>query len=495
MGMETEFERVVPGEWRRRTEFADLRVHMIGIGGTGMCGLAAVLLELGARLSGSDRTAFADMGRLVEGGARIEIGHRADLLDPLTDLVVYSAAIPPDNPELASARRRGIRAAKYAVVLGMVTRRRATMAVAGTHGKSTTSAMCAHILRVAGLDPSFVFGASSKQLGGNGALGTGRSFVVEACEYDRSFHQFTPSSAAILNIELDHVDCFPTVDDLLTAFAEFAKRVTPGGLIVCNDADDWAVKAARTGEAELQTFGFEESADWRASHLTADLGRYGFDVTFRDQPILATRLSIPGLHNVSNALAAIALTHDAGADAESIAEAVRTFEGVGRRLVYRGIFDGITVLDDYAHHPTEIRVTIQAARDHYGPKRMWVVFQPHQVSRMKAFLQEFAVALTSADQVVVPDVYGARDVVGADANAVEADRGTGEADSCETGSPAELVSRIRAAGGSAAYVPSLHAVTEHVATRVNQGDLVLVMGAGDVWKVADGLVERFCESN
>jgi UDP-N-acetylmuramate--alanine ligase len=452
---------------------------MIGIGGSGMSAAGALLLKLGARVSGSDAVDFEGLGGLVSAGARVSVGHRAEQLDPRTELVVISAAIPESNPELAAARRRGLPVMKYAELLGAVMGHRRGVAIAGTHGKSTTTAMCAHLFRESGLSPSFIIGARSDQLGGNGDVGSGPDLIVESCEYDRSFLHLRPVSAAILNIEPDHLDCYGVFERIVEAFADFAGNVKPDGLLVCSAEDRWAVEAAKAAKARVQTFGFESGADWRAVNLTSDRGRYAFDVHLNGRPVLSARLSIPGRYNVGNALAAVALTCYAGGDPDAIAPALETFSGIRRRMTWRGEGGGVTVVDDYAHHPTEIRVTIEAVRYRYQPKRTWVVFQPHQYSRTRFFIDEFAGSFTGVDEVIVPDVYGAREVDTA----------------AEPVGSEELVSRICKKGGRARYLPTLEASAEHVARHVAEGDLVVTMGAGDVWKVADELVERICGSD
>lgn len=453
----------------------ELRVHLIGIGGSGMSGAAAMLMELGAKVTGSDLTAFDGMGSLVSRGATVAIGRQDRQVSDDVNLVVASAAVPESNDELSSARARGVRVLKYSELVGLLMRtRRRGVAVAGTHGKSTTTAMCAFLCREAGLDPSFLIGARSGQLGGNTGVGAGLPFIVEACEFDRSFLHFTPESAAILNIEPDHLDCYRDLDEIVEAFSEFAARVEPDGLLVYNADDPRARRAAGAAAAGGQTFGFEAGADWRALNLREDHGCYSFVVQFRGSTVVSTRLAIAGRHNVANALAAIALAYHAGADVECIAEALPRFVGVNRRLTWRGAGRGVTIVDDYAHHPTEVRVTLDAARACYAPRRLWVVFQPHQYSRTQRLMDDFAVAFGAADEVIVPDVYGARETDG---------HGAGSR---------ELVLRLCHAGAKARYIPLLADAADQVARGVEAGDLVLTMGAGDVWKVADELVERIC---
>lgn len=463
------------------TDLNQLRTHFIGVGGSGMCGAAAMLLQLGARVTGSDHVAFEGMGPLVEAGARIAVGHRETHLDPGVDLAVVSAAIPETNPELTFARKHQIPVLKYAELVGILMQLHAQgVAIAGTHGKSTTTALCTHLCGRAGLIPSFLVGARSRQLGGSSHVGDGRLFIVEACEFNRSFLQLFPQSAAVLNIEPDHLDCYRDLDAIVEAFTAFARQVAPEGLIVCNGEDPLARRAVADAAADVETFGFSEPADWRAEELACDQGCYEFRVWYRGLPFLQSRLSIPGRHNVSNALAAIALAHHQGVDAAAMTAALPAFEGVQRRMTCRGRGHGVTIVDDYAHHPTEVRVTIEAARRHYEPRRMWVVFQPHQNARTRHFLDQFADSFELADEVVVPDVYGARE--------------NDEHGAHWCGS-AELVSRMCRRGVRATYLSTLSAAAEHVIRHALDGDLVVTMGAGDVWKVADELVARFCGPN
>ena len=459
-------------------KFDGVRTHLIGIGGSGMSGAAGLLLGLGARVAGSDAKPFEGIGALVQAGARVSVGHSADMLDPRTELVVASAAIPETNPELIEARKRNLTVVKYAEFVGMLMKALGKgVAVAGTHGKSTTTAMCVHLFREAGLDPSFLVGAKSKQLGGSSGLGKGAHFVVESCEYDRSFLHLAPESAVILNIETDHLDCYKDINDIRDAFGAFARNVPAEGLLVCNGDDPRAAEAARFGFAKVETFGFSHGNTWQATNLCSNRGCFSFDVKAFGKMLFSTRTSVPGRHNVANALAAIALAHHAGAAPDSLARALPGFSGIDRRLSWCGEGRGVTVIDDYAHHPTEIKVSIAAARSQYEPRRTWVVFQPHQHSRTRLLMDEFATSFADADEVIVPDVFDARGA-----------RGEGEINGS-----AELVNQIRRRGGRVRHLPNLADVTDHLTKHVAAGDLVLTMGAGDIWKVADELVERIRE--
>lgn len=455
--------------------YAARRVHLIGIGGCGMGGLAGVLLRCGAIVSGSDLEESKGFGRLEELGAAIRIGQAPINIPTDCDFVVYSAAIKEDNPELAEARRRGLRCFKYAEMLGQVMRLRTGIAVAGTHGKSTTAAMLAFILRQAKADPTFVIGAEVEQLAGGSGVGDGPHFVVEACEYDRSFLNLSPKCAVILNIEEDHLDCFDGLPAIIEAFGAFASLVAPDGVVVANGEDRTVAQAVRAAGASVETFGFGEGMFWRAVNIEHTRGCYAFDV-YRDGAFFlrASMDNLPGRHQVSNALVATALAHHAGVETESIADSLSRFAGADRRLTERGEIGGILLLDDYGHHPTEIQVTLRAVREHYPGRRLWVIFQPHQHSRTRFLLDDFAQSFGLVDRLLVPDIYFVRDS--------EAERNT----ICSS----NLVDCVRANGGDALYLPTGEQIVEHILAHAESGDAVMTMGAGDVWKIGDELVRR-----
>jgi UDP-N-acetylmuramate--alanine ligase len=451
-----------------------LRVYMVGIGGSGMCGLAAMLLRNGAIVSGSDRAECSATLRLGEAGANVNIGQRPGNLPEKLDVVVASAAIKESNPELIEARRRGLEVVKYAAMLGRIMRQYKGIAIAGTHGKSTTTALTAYILKHAGLDPSFVVGATAGQLGGGSGAGGGEHFIAEACEYDHSFLNLAPRYAAILNIEEDHLDCYADLDEIIEAFAAFCSLVPADGLIVANNEDRAVAAATATVRASVERFGFDSKADWWADNLEVDHGRFTFDLMHGNGSLGRMRLRLAGRHNVANALAASAIACHCGVQPEALAEALAGFEGTHRRMTVRGQVNGATVVDDYAHHPTAVQVTLKAIRQVFEPKRMWVVFQPHQHSRTRMLLNDFARSFGQADTVIIPDIYFVRD---------------SEQERSLIGSR-DLVERIRANGGEALYLPELSEAAEYVRKGVAPGDVVVTMGAGDVWKVADELVQR-----
>lgn len=455
--------------------YAARRIHLIGVGGSGMSGLAGVLLRCGAIVSGSDLTEFKAQDRLEELGATIRIGQAPINVPSDCDFVVYSAAVRDDNPELLTAHRRGVKCVKYAEMLGEVMRLRTGIAVAGTHGKSTTTAMLAFILKYAKMDPTFVVGANVQQLDGSSGVGDGPHFIVEACEFDRSFLNLAPKLAVITNIEEDHLDCYSGIDAIIEAFRSFCSLVPADGVIIANGEDRCVARAVENARGKVETFGLGENVDWRAENVEHALGCYSFDISFKGKFFLRAQMDrLPGRHQIFNALAATALAKHSGVEPAVIAEALPQFTGAERRLTKRGEIGGMTFLDDYGHHPTEIQVTLRAIREHYPDRRLWVVFQPHQHSRTRFLLNDFARSFGQADHLLVPDIYFVRDS--------QAER--------EAISSSNLVERVRANGGDALYLPKHNQIVDHLLARMTSGDVIVTMGAGDVWKITDELVRR-----
>lgn len=456
---------------------AGKRYHLIGIGGCGMSGASRLLRELGAIVTGSDATATPVTCRLIEERFDVRIGHSAEGLPASVDVVVHSAAIPENNEELLEARRRGCEVISYATLLGRLMRERVGVAIAGTHGKSTTTAMVAYTLRQAAFDPSFVIGAKVPQLGGSGAaIGHGPHFIVEACEYHRSFLALQPAVATVLNIEEDHLDCYADIDEIIEAFSEFAAGVRHDGAVVAN-IDDRNVRTALQAvhPATVRWFGVQSpDAHWRADGLELRGGCYAFDLVHRSNSIGHVQLAAPGRHNVANALAAAAVAHECGCDDGAIVAALSSYAGAGRRLSLRANCGGVNVVDDYAHHPTEVRASLAALRELYRPSRLIGVFQPHQYSRTLAMLDEFAKSFDAADMVVIPDIYSVRD----------------KEEDLQRVHATDLVSRLACHGRTAAYIAEFDRIAAFLAEEARAGDVIVTMGAGDVWKVADAVVER-----
>ncbi|MDI6449435.1 UDP-N-acetylmuramate--L-alanine ligase [Anaerobaca lacustris] len=459
-----------------RLKIAGARFHFIGAGGVGMSGLAKFLIEKHAIVTGSDQSANAAVSRLVGSGADIRIGHSAGNIGPDTEAVVVSAAVQDDNPELQQAIRQGCPVFKYAQLLGLLMDHFQGIAVSGTHGKSTTSGWLAYGLRQVGVDANFVVGADVCQLGASSGSGDSGFFVAEACEYDRSFLNLRPQIACILNIEADHLDCYRDEGDIVDAFYRFARGTKPDGLIVANGQDANVAKVIERldGRRRVVTFGFGTKCSVYPRNVRVHRGSYRFDVYQDGRRLGSTSLSVPGRHNILNALAVTAVAVNIGVEPEAILGVLDRFTGVDRRLMLKGCCNGVTVLDDYAHHPTEIRASLKAIREKYHPKRLWCVYQAHQYSRTRFFLDAFAASFREADKAIIPEIYFVRDS--------DVSRSEVNADI--------LAGRIRAEGTDAEYVGTFDAVCDCLEKELGAGDLVVTMGAGDVWKVADEYLRR-----
>jgi UDP-N-acetylmuramate--alanine ligase len=427
----------------RQSRFAGKRVHFIGIGGSGMNGLARILLDAGANVSGSD-------------------------------LVVRTAAIKDSNLEYVAATRRKLKVLKYAELLGQVMQERFGVAVAGTHGKSTTTAMIALALMQCGVDPSFVVGGTAPQLGGTGSRsGAGKSFVAEACEFDRSFHSLRPTVALITNIEEDHLDCYSGIEEIVQSFRKFAQLVPPDGLILANGLDARVGQAVGGLPTPVEWVALDREAAWSTRITGVDHGCCRGQVLYRNKAVAALKLSVAGEHNLFNATMAVAACHACGVSPDKAAAVIDTFTGVDRRMTEMGRCNGATIVDDYGHHPTEIRATLKALRDKYEPARLFCVFQPHQHSRTRFLLEDFATSFGSADETVVPDIYFVRDS--------EDERSRINAH--------HLVERIRQAGRKARHLPDFNSIIACLRNELRPGDLVVTMGAGNVWEIGRDLAE------
>jgi UDP-N-acetylmuramate--alanine ligase len=444
--------------------------HFIGAGGAGMSAIALVLAAQGRPITGSDLKESRYSRALEEAGVRVSIGHAAENLgDP--EIVVVSSAIPETNPELAEARRRGIEVWPRARMLASLAGDRTAVAVAGTHGKTTTSSMLAVMLARLGLEPTFLIGGEIDGVGTNAESGAGAHFVVEADESDGSFVWLEPDVAIITNIEADHLDHYGTIEHVLRAFAEFMQRVRPDGtLVVCGD-DARLVEMARESGRAVVTYGFDPACEVRCTALGREGVGSRFRVDLQDGSSVESVIAVPGLHMVSNATAAIATALTLGVDAGEAAGALAAFTGVRRRFDLVGEALGVTVVDDYAHHPTEVRATVGACAS-LGFGRTVVLFQPHRYSRTEALADDFGGAFGDADKIVLMDVYSA-----------------GEAPvpgvSGKTLLDAVLRDDPRA---QLAYLPHRGDVVPYLANTLRDGDLVLTMGAGDVTTIGPELV-------
>jgi UDP-N-acetylmuramate--alanine ligase len=457
------------------TAIAVKRYHFIGAGGVGTSGLAKLLMKNGAVVSGSDQEHSPVVENLLGLGADIQIGHGVENLQLPVEAVVISAAIKEGNPELAFAREKGCKVYKYAEMLGELMDACAGIAVCGTHGKSTTSGWLAFVLQQAGLAPSFIIGADVPQLGGSSGVGDGKHFVAEACEYDRSFLNLHPQIMVMLNIEQDHLDYYRDEGEIVDAFAEFADCVRPGGIFIANSTDPnvAAVLSRLKHNRQYQTFGLDEACDFSARNIELIDRLYQFDVCHKGNLLGRTAISLPGWHNITNALAVVAAAVSAGVDAKVVLQSLGRFAGVDRRLMLKTRVRGVTILDDYAHHPTEIRASLSAIRQHFEPARIWCIFQPHQYSRTRFLLDDFAESFKLADVTIVPQIYFVRDTAAAKKKI----------------NAQVLVERIRDRGCEAVFIDDFTRICDYLKANVKGGDLVVTMGAGDIWKVADEYIQ------
>ena len=448
------------------------RIHMIGAGGAGMRALASVLHGQGHGLSGSDLAPLHPLADLFQRG--MAVGHYAENIFPDTQLVIYSPAIASSNCELRQARAAGIPVIGYPEMLGRLMRHRTGIAVAGTHGKSTMTAMMADILQQAGCNATVVMGATPLNRLSGGWAGSDRVTLVEACEYRRSFLQLQPRLAAVLNIERDHFDYFRNWSDLKHAFRQFVDLVPAAGCVVANADCLTTRRIAGQHTGRVVTFGLRNAADWRATDLAHQRGLFGFNIAKRGSKLCRVQLGVPGLHNVQNALAAAALAGELGIGARPIAGGLESFAGLSRRLEALGTWRGVTVIDDFAHHPTEITAAIAAVRQMHGGRRICCVFQPHQLSRTRHLLDELAASLQNADLLVVADVFCARERL----------------DCRATIMAAALALKIRQGGGACLDQHNPEAIAERLPVLLAPGDVLLTLGAGDIRKVSERVIDR-----
>jgi UDP-N-acetylmuramate--alanine ligase len=513
------------------------RAHLVGIAGSGMRALADVLLAWHWTLTGSDLnldgflplTAANIPARNADipvacvntplSGADIPVchsdfdpprspkhpphqrirlfpGHAAEHLSPETNLLIYSDAVPADNPELRRALELGIPALSYFQMLGRLAAGRHTIAVAGTHGKSSTAAMTTHILVESGLDLTAVFGATplGQTSGGRAGLavsslplgeGTtpdnfavpGQIVLLEACEYRANFLHLRPQQAAILGIEPDHFDCYGSLAELEDAFRRFAEFVPPAGFLVARHDCDSTRRVTSALKCCVESFGLSPAADWSARKLEQHLGRFRFDILRFGRPLCSVQLTVPGEHNVLNALAAAALAYQNGLSAEQIAAGLGRFPGLHRRLEQLGTWRGAALIDDYAHHPTEVTAALAAVRRMYPNAKVWVVFQPHQASRTARLLDELAASLQNADKVLVAQIFRAR----------EGKPPPGEV------TAADLAQRTAELGANVLHTRTDKEIAELLATQLAPGDVLVTLGAGNVGNfqpVADGIARQ-----
>ena len=447
------------------------RVHFIGIGGSGLSAIAQVLLQSGDDVSGSDEVLSPFARSLAARGARVYQGHAAEHVDG-AELVIVSSAVPEGNPEVAAAQARGVPVLKRAEFLGQLMTGRLGIAVAGTHGKTTTTGLVALLLDRAGLDPTFIVGGWLADFDANARAGQG-PFVVEADEYDRMFLGLKPAVAVVTNVEHDHPDCYPTLAEMQEAFRAFVNLLPDDGLLVCCGHDAFArslAEARRAAGCPALTYGLRREDDYRADSLQVNgAGGYDFLLVKDGRTLGLVRNRLPGEHNVLNSLAALAVADHLGVSFNAARNGLAEYRGAGRRFEVMGEAGGVTWVDDYAHHPTEIRATLAAARRRFAAHPLWVMFQPHTFSRTRTLLADFAAAFGDADHVVIVDIYRSREALD------------------HTISAADIVRRMD--HPDAMYVPALAAATDYLAERLRPGDVLLTLGAGDGNQVGRRVLE------
>lgn len=450
-----------------------VHVHFIGIGGISMSGLAEILLGAGFTVSGSDNQKSDLTRKLSADGAQIFYGQKADNIIEGIHVVVYTAAIHPDNPEFAAAVEKGLPMLTRAELLGQIMQNYKTaIAVSGTHGKTTTTSMISSILLQADTDPTISVGGILNAIQGNIRVGKSDTFITEACEYTNSFLSFYPTYSIILNIEEDHMDFFKDLADIRSSFRKFAQKLPAHGVLIINGEIDQADEITRGLPCRVITYGLSEGFDYYAADITFDEEAHAsFDLMHEGKRLLRVTLGVPGLHNVSNALSALALSFALGLPEEAMLKGLEDFSGTRRRFEYKGERNGFTIIDDYAHHPTEIRATLMAAKN-YPHREIWCVFQPHTYTRTKAFLKEFAKALSLADHVVLTDIYAARetDTLGI---------------SSET-----LLEELLKLQADAYYFSTFSEVQDFLLKKCVHNDLCITMGAGNVLNIGENLLKK-----
>lgn len=443
------------------------RVHFIGIGGSGMCPLAEILHKEGYILSGSDNNDGDTLNRMRSLGIPVYMGQRAENIEG-AEMIVYTAALLPDNPELVAAKNSGLPTYERSKLFGAITRMyNNCIGVCGTHGKTTVTSMLSQIMITAGADPTCVIGGKLPLIGGNGRVGHSELMICEACEFVDTFLDLSPDTAVILNIDEDHLDYFKTVENLIASFRKFALLATER--VIFNGGDARTLKAVEgINGKEMVSFGLTADCDYNARNIVINHAVPSFDVFNRDVFLGRLELSIPGGHNVQNALAATAAAHLNGVPFSVISSAVKEFRGAGRRFEILGKRNGVTIADDYAHHPKEIEVTLTAAKQ-MDYKRVWAVFQPFTFSRTAMLINDFAKALKIADKVVMTEIMGSREV---------------NTYGVHTSQLADMID-------GSVWFATFDEVAQHIVDNAKEGDLVITLGCGDIYKAAKIMLKKY----
>ena len=443
-------------------------IHFIGIGGISMSGLAEIMLKKGYSVSGSDRERSQITDKLVNNGATIYIGHNKDNISG-ADLVVHTAAVHEDNPEMAESLKRGIRRIDRAEFLGAVMKEyKYSIGVSGTHGKTTTTSILTHALINAGLDPTVSIGGELDIIGGNIKAGNSQYFLTEACEYTNSFLKFFPNIAVITNIEEDHLDFFKGIEDIKNSFKNFALLTNPDGYVVAWGEDPEIVDSLKDTNCNIVYYGMTDKFDIWAGNIKYNNGFPEFDVFKKDAILCHISLNVPGKHNILNTLASIAVCDLYGVDIEMAARGIEKFSGTHRRFEKKGTINGSDIIADYAHHPTEIRATLSTAKT-FGKSKIWCVFQPHTYTRTRTLWKDFLTCFEDADHLILTDIYAARESF----------------DGVTTSE--KLADEIK--NTDATFISGFEDIAKYLKDKVSKNDMVFIMGAGNIINLADLLKE------
>ena len=450
-----------------------VHVHFIGIGGISMSGLAEILLSRKFPVSGSDSHESALTDQLAAQGAVVHYPQMAENITDDIDVVVYTAAIHPDNPEFRAAQEKNLPMLTRAQLLGEIMRNyKEAINVSGTHGKTTTTSMITEILLEAHKDPTVSVGGMLKDIGGNIRVGGQETFVVEACEYTNSFLSFFPTIEVILNVEADHLDFFKDIDDIRHSFKLFAEKLPEDGLLVINKDIKHSEYFTQELKCRVVTFGHEKDADYTANFISYDkFAHPSYTLFYKGEELARVELGVTGEHNIYNSLAAVAVARSLDIPMEVILRGLKRFTGTDRRFQKKGSVNGFTIIDDYAHHPQEIAATIEAAKK-YPHRKLWIVFQPHTYSRTAALLDDFAGALSQADEIVLADIYAAREknTIGISSD--------------------DLRKHMLEQNTNVYYIPKFEDIEDFLLQHVEEGDVLITMGAGDIYKVGDDLLKQ-----
>ncbi len=450
-----------------------MKIHFIGIGGISMSALAEICLNKGYKVSGSDSNESYLLDKLRSQGANIFIGHEKEHLADDVDMVVYTAAVHDDNAELIAAREKNKLVVNRATFLGQIMREyKNSIAISGTHGKTSTTSMLSTIFQYADLDPTILVGGNLSSIGGNVKIGNSDHFITEACEYVDSFLNFNPKISTVLNIEEDHLDYFSGLDEIKASFNKFGKLLPKDGYFIINGDDENTNDILHDVKATVIKYGTNLGNDALIKNISFNEKGHGiFEIELNGKNLGVFELSVPGLHNIYNATAAILVAYVSNIELELIRENIKSYSGVGRRFEVKGKYNDALIIDDYAHHPTELKATLSAAKK-MKKSKLWCIFQPHTYTRTKSLLNEFAEAFYSADKVIITDIYAARENDPGDIHSKD------------------LVEKLYQNHVDVAYISKFEDIVDYLRDNVSSNDLVITAGAGPIYKVAEELVEN-----